>query len=132
MLQGTNLEHVRVIPSFAKSGVREDEAYRIFKGKQKLLVFQNQIVSGNIVTFITAAFQRAIYLMAFLVDAKVTSMRAMDINGAEILLIWRIEYSQILIQNICIFLLEDIAVFRVDFVAIFIVFTVFSDLINKE
>ena len=70
--------------------------------------------------------------MAFLVDAEVACMRAMDINGTKILLIWCVEHSQIFIQNICIFLLEDIAVFRVDFIAIFIVFTVFSDLVNKE
>ena len=59
-------------------------------------------------------------------------MRAVNINGAKILLIRCVEHSQIFIQNICIFLLEDIAVLRVDFVAIFIVFTVLCDLINKE
>ena len=132
MLQGTNLEYIRIIPSFAESRVGENKTYRILKGKQTFLVLQNQIICGNIVAFITATFQRTIYLMAFFVDAEVTGMRAVDINGAKILLIWRVKHSQVFIQNICVLLLEDISIFRIDFVAIFIVFTVFSDLINKE
>ena len=70
--------------------------------------------------------------MAFFVDAEVTSMRAVDIDGTKILLIWRVEQCQILIQNICIFLLKNISVFGVDFVAIFVVFTILSNFINKE
>ena len=48
------------------------------------------------------------------------------------MLIWRVKQCQVFIQNVGIFLLEDITVFRVDFIAVFVVFTVFSNLINKE
>ena len=112
--------------------MREDKAYRVLKGEQPLLVLQDQIICGNIIAFITATFQRTIYFMAFFVDAEITGMRAVDINGAKILLIWRVKQCQVFIQNVIIFLLEDLSVFGVDLIAIFIIFTVFSDLINKE
>ena len=132
MLQGANLEHVRIIPALTKSRVRENEAYRVFKGEQPFFVLQNQIVSRNIVAFITATFQRTVYLATFLVNAEITGVCAVDINGAEVLLVWCMKQCQVFIQNICIFLLEDFSVFGVDLIAVFIVFTVFCNLINKE
>ena len=45
MFQGTDLEHIRVIPALTQGRVGEDEPRRLLKRQQPFLVFQNQVIS---------------------------------------------------------------------------------------
>ena len=52
LLQGTDLEHIGVVPTFPQGGVREDKAHRGFFRitiQQQFLVFHNQVIGVNIV-----------------------------------------------------------------------------------
>ena len=52
LFEGTNLEHIRIVPAFAKRRVGEDKSHRRtfrFTIQQQLLVLHNQIISVNIV-----------------------------------------------------------------------------------
>lgn len=42
MLQGADLEYVRIIPTFSKCRLREDKSGRFLKRKQSLIVLQNK------------------------------------------------------------------------------------------
>jgi len=44
IFQCTNLEYIRVIPTFFQGRVREYKAYRFLKTQQPLLILHNQIV----------------------------------------------------------------------------------------
>ena len=112
--------------------MREDKAHRIAEGKKPLLVFQNQIVSRNIIALVTAALQRAVNLAAFLINAEITGMRFMHIDAAQILLIWRVEQSQILVQYIQIFLFKDLSVLGIGLIAILIILTILGNLVDEE
>ena len=49
VFQGTDLEHIRVVPSLTQGRMGEDKTGRLFKGQQALFIFQDQVVSRNIV-----------------------------------------------------------------------------------
>ena len=52
VLQGTDLEHIRVIPAFPQGRVGEDEPGRLFKGQQTFLIFQDQVIGRNVIRHI--------------------------------------------------------------------------------
>lgn len=43
VLQGADLEHVRIVPTFLQGGVRKDEADWLVQRKQTLLILHNQV-----------------------------------------------------------------------------------------
>ena len=80
VLQGADLEHIRVIPTFPQCGVGEDEPGRLFKGQQTFLVFQDQIIGRNVIRHIRATLDRTVDAVTFLVDAEIALMDIMHIG----------------------------------------------------
>ena len=75
--QGADLEHVGIVPAFPQGGMGENEPCRFVKGEQPLLVFQNQIIGGNVVGKLAATFGLAVDGMAsFLINAEIAPVRA--------------------------------------------------------
>ena len=135
MSQGADLENVGVVPAFTQGGVREDKPGRLIKAQQAFFVLQNQIVCRNIIGKLTATLQLTVYTSAgFLINAEVTLVNAANFvcSRTQILLIFRVKHSQILIQNIQIFLFKHLAIFAQDFIAVFVILTIFGNLVNKE
>ena len=133
VLQSTNLEHIRVVPTFPQSGVRENKPSRFFKGQQPFLVFQNQIVGRNIIRHIRATFHRAVHAATSLfINAEVAAMHLMDIDSIQILHVVSIQEVAILVQNRDVLLLEDSTIFTELFIPIFIILAVFRHFINEE
>ena len=132
MLQRADLEDIRIIPAFPQGGMGENKTNRVVKRQQFLLIFQNQFVGRLIIADIRATFHMTVNLVAFFVDAEISGMGSMYIDAAQILLIRRIEQSQIFIQNRCIFLFKNPAIFRIYFVSVSIILPVILHLIDKE
>lgn len=81
VLQGANLKYIGIVPAFPKGGMGENEPCRLVKGEQPLLVFQNQIIGGNIVGKLAATFGLAVDGMAgFLINAEIAPVRAFRRN----------------------------------------------------
>ena len=87
MLQGTNLEYIRIIPPLLQGRVRKDKANWIVKRQQLFFIFQNQLICRFIVTTICTTFDCAVNLMALFIDTEIASMCARWFNTAKILLI---------------------------------------------
>ena len=135
MLQSTDLEHIRVIPSFTQCGVGEDKPCWLVKGKQPFLVFQDQIIGGNIVGKLAATLELAVHAApGFFVDAEIALMYPAHIaaSGFEVFLIRRVKHCNVLVQNSKIFLLKHHAVFAKHLVAVFIVLAVFCYFVDEE
>ena len=135
VLQSTDLEHIRVIPSFTQCGVGEDKPCWLVKGKQPFLVFQNQVIGGNIVGELAATLELTIHAApGFLIDAEVALMYPAHIaaSGFEIFLIRRVKHRNVLVQNGKIFLLKHHAVFAKHLVAVFIVLAVLCHFVDEE
>ena len=71
VLQGADLEHVRVVPTFLQGGVREDEADWLAERKQTLLILHNQ-VEGTL--FVLALPFLRFHRLALLVHGEVALM----------------------------------------------------------
>ena len=129
------MEHIRVIPSFTQCGVGEDKPCWLVKRKQPFLVFQNQVIGGNIVGELAATLELAIHAApGFLIDAEVALMYPAHIaaSGFEVFLIRRVKHRNVLVQNGKILLLKHHAVFAKHLVAVFIVLAVLCHFVNKE
>ena len=135
VLQGADLEHIRVVPALTQCGVGEDEPCRFVKRQQPFFVFQNQVIGGNIVGELAATLELAVHAApGFLVDAEIALMYPAHIAacGFEILLIRRVKHRNVLIQNGKILLLEHHAIFAKHLVAVFIILAVFCHLVDEE
>ena len=132
MLQRADLEDIRIIPALPQGGMGENKTNRVVKRQQFLLIFQNQFVGRLIIADIRATLHFTVNLVVFFVDAEISGMGSMHIDAAQILLIRRIEQSQIFIQNRCIFLFKNPAIFRIHFVPVSIILPVILHLIDKE
>ena len=132
VLQGADLKYIGIVPALPQGRVREDEAHRILKGQQPLLVLQNQVVGGDVVAFITAAFEGAVHLPAFFVDAEISGVGPVSLDALEVLRIRCAAKGQILVQNVGVFPLEDLAVFGVDLLTVGIVPAVLCHFVNEK
>lgn len=59
-------------------------------------------------------------------------MGLVDLDAAEIPLVWCMEQRQILIENIRVFLLKNFPIFRIDFVSVRIILAVLRHLVDKR
>ena len=85
MLERANLKHVRIVPALAQCRMREDKARRLLKGKQALLVFENQIIGRDVVGELAAALERRIHCPSGLfVNAEIALMRVRGGNAVQI------------------------------------------------
>ena len=90
MFQRTNLENIRVIPTFTQCGVREDKASRFFKRKQTLFIFQNQVIGRDIIRKFTATLQLTVNAVTGLfINTEITFVYGRNItaSGFQIFLI---------------------------------------------
>jgi len=70
MLQGTDLEHIGIVPAFPQGRVGEDKAHGIVKGQKQFLLLHNQVVGRNIVALVAAPLGGAVDLVTFLIDGE--------------------------------------------------------------
>ena len=91
MFQCANLEHVRIVPTLTKGRMGKNESDRIVQGQKTFLVFQNQVISGNIIAFIGPTPQTAVNLASLFVNAEISRVGFMSLNSSKVLLIRRIE-----------------------------------------
>ena len=111
----------------------EDKSCRLVKGQQPFLVFQNEVVGGNIIRELSTTLERRVDAATGLfVDAEIALVRVGSFNAAEILLIRRIKHRQMLVQNVEIFLLKDTTVFAQDFVSVLVILTVLCNLVDEK
>ena len=78
LLQGANLEYIRVIPALAQSGMREDKTHRRpfwIAVEQQLFIFHDQLISADVIRgrFFSADF--AVDHFALAVDGEIAGMR---------------------------------------------------------
>ena len=133
VLQSADLEHIRVVPALTQCGVGEYEPCRLVKGQQPFLVFQNEVVGGNIIRELSTTLERRVDAATGLfVDAEIALVRVSSFNAAEILLIRRIKHRQMLVQNVEIFLLKDTTVLAQDFVSVLVILTVLCNLVDEK
>ena len=132
MLQGADLEHIRVIPTFTQGRVGEDKPGRLLKGQQPFLIFQNQVIGGNIIGQIRSALDRTVYAMPLFIDTEIAFMHIVYIDRIQISQIVRVKQCAVLIQNRKILLLENFSVLTQKFIAFLIVLAIFCHLINEE
>ena len=111
MFQCADLEHVGIVPTFPQGRVGENKAYRVAEGKQALLILHDQVIGGNIVAFVAAAFGGTVHLPPLFVDGEISCVGLVGVNASEVLLIGRVENGQILIEDGEVFLLEHLSVF---------------------
>ena len=71
VLQGADLEHVRIVPTFLQGGVREDEAYWLTERKQALLILHDQ-VEGTL--FVLSLLFLRFHRLALLIHGEVALM----------------------------------------------------------
>ena len=89
--QGTNLEHVWIVPAFSKSRVGEDEADRGFFRiaiQEQFLVLHDEVVGINVIGGVLF-FVRELTVghATFLVNGKISGMSFMGRDGGEVGLI---------------------------------------------
>lgn len=135
VLQSADLEHIRVVPSLTQRRVGEDKPCRLVKGQQPFLVFQNQVIGGNIVGELAATLDLAVHAApGFLIDAEVAFMYSAHIaaSGFEIFLIRRIKHRDVLVQNSEILLLKHHAIFAEHLVAVFVIPAVLFHFVDEE
>ena len=135
VLQSTDLEHIWVVPALTQCGVGEDEPCWLVKGQQPFLVFQNQVIGGNIVGELAATLELTVHAApGFLIDAEIALMHPAYIaaSGFEILLIRRVKHRNVLVQNGKILLLKHHAIFAKHLVAVFIILAVLCHFVDEE
>ena len=135
VFQSANLEDIRVVPAFPQGRMGEDKPGGFLEGKQAFLVFENQVISGDILGKFAAALNLAVYSAPGLfVDAEIAlvNVSRLPAKVAKILLIRGIFQRQIFVQDMEILLLKHLTVFTQLFVAVLVVLTVFGHLIDEE
>ena len=135
MTERTYLEHVGIVPAFTESRVREDKSCRLVEGKQTFLVFQNKIISRDIVRELASAFQLTVDASAGLfINTEISSVNGVLVKAhvGKISLIRCIQESAIFLQNGKILLFENLTVLAKNLVAVFIVLTVLCNLVDEE
>ena len=113
----------------------EDKPCWLVKGKQPFLVFQNQVISGNIVGELAATLELTIHAApGFPIDAEIAFMYPAHIaaSGFEIFLIRRVKHRNVLVQNSKILLLKHHAIFAKHLVAVFVVLAVLCHFVDEE
>ena len=136
LLQGANLEYIRVVPALPQGGVGEDEPHRGANWvavQQQLLVPHNQLIGTHIIRgrFLTANL--GVDHFAFAVHRKITSVglcRRDSLQIPEILVITNGKLHGV--YDILVFLLKYGGVFAVDRLACGIIFPVVCHFVNEE
>ena len=87
-LQGADLEHIWVVPTFPKGRVGEDKPHRLVQAEQPLLILHNQVVGIGIIRGLGFAvhltLHKASLLALFLVDGEVALVGLMGGDFVQI------------------------------------------------
>ena len=132
MFQRTYLKDIRIVPTLTQCGMGKDKPYRIVKRQQNFLVFEDKVISGNIIAFIFATLEGTVYFRPFLVNADISCMRAFRFNIAELLFLGGLEQCKVFIENSGIFLFKDFTVLGIDFVAVLVITAVLCHFVNEK
>src|SRR3954463_2430280 len=102
MFKRADNKDVRVIPAFAESGVREDEANGLLEAQQPSLVTQNQVVCVHVICF-ARRFSSSLNFgieqpVGFFIYGKVTIVGLAGINSFQISIIWRFFQRENLVE----------------------------------
>ena len=97
MLERADDKHIRVVPTFAQGRVREDEAHRLVKREQSLLILQDQVIGIHVVRnpcVLAARGDSRIHLtLAFLVDGKIAAVCFIGRNAFQVLDVRRLNQT---------------------------------------
>ena len=135
MTERTNLKYVGIVPAFSQGRVRENKSCRLVEGEQTFLVFQNKIISRDIVRELASAFQLTVDASAGLfINTEISSVNGVLVKAhvGKISLIRCIQESAIFLQYGKVFLFENLTVLAKNLIAVFIVLTVLCNLVNEE
>ena len=133
MSQRTNLEYVRIIPSLAQSGMRENKSRRFLKTQQPLLVFKNKVVCRNIIRHTCLLLYLSVYNpVCFLVNREISAMHILSREAAYIIVIVLIPDFQLICSHTFIFLLEYLLELTFHLISVIIIALILSHFINKE
>ena len=133
VFERTNLEHIRVIPTFTQSGVREDKTCRLVKGKETLLILQDKVVCRNIIRELRTTFECGVDTATCLfINAEIALVGISDFDATEILLIRSIKEGQIFVENSVVFFLKDTTILSEQFFAVLAILTILCNLVDEE
>ena len=137
LLQGADLEHIGVVPTFPQGGVGEDKPHRRALGvkvQQQFLVFHDKVVGIGVIRGLgLAVTEFAVGHAAFLVNREVPGVGLLGRDGPEILKI-RI-FAKFLWQrtdNIAVFLLKHGGKEAVLRLPGGVILAVMADFVNEE
>ena len=137
LFQRTNLEHVRVIPTFTQCGVRENETHRGFFRvtiQKQLLVLHDQVIGVNIIgcAFLLVG-KLAVGHLALFVNGEVTGMGVMGGNCVQILYVVLVsDFPLHGAENVVVFFLEHIRIDAVERMSSLVVLLVLCNLVDEE
>ena len=133
MLQGADLEHVRVVPALAQRGVGEDEPRRLLEAEQALLVLQDQVIGGNVVAELAAALQLGIHRPpGLLVDAEIAPVGLVGVDAVEVREVGRVEQCAVIVDYGVILFLKHAPIFAEGLHAVRVILAVLGDLVDEE
>ena len=131
----TDLENVRIVPTFSQSRVGEDEAnWRVswVETQQSFLIFHNQVVSRYVVASYSLLLIAVLDALGLGVDGEITLMGLVDRDAAEILHIFRVVHILIFVQLCPVFLFEYFSIASQHRIAVFIILAILGNLVDKE
>ena len=131
----TDLEDVRIIPTFSQGRVGEDEAnWRVswVETQQPFFIFHNQVVSRYVVASGSLLLIAILDALGLGVDGEITLMGLVDRDAAEILHIFRVVHILIFVQLCPVFLFEYLSIAAQHRIAVFIILAILGNLVDEE
>ena len=134
LFQRADLEHVRIVPSFAQRRVRKDKAYRFTEREQPLLVLHDQVVGIGVHTLPGASFHFSVHeLILPFVDGEISRMCFVCRDRLQVTDIGIFANFQLqAVHHIVVLLLEHIRIGTVKRIAGSIVLLVFGHFVDKK
>ena len=138
LFQCADLKHVRIVPALAERRVGENEPNRLVHAEQPLFVLHDEVVRLSIVgklrLAIHLALHKARFLALFLVNGKITLMRPVRVDFAQIVHVRIIaKFALQIADDVFIFFFKHLRVLAVaSRIIVAVIAAVFGNLVNEK
>ena len=131
--QRADLEYFRIVPPLAQSRMRKDKPCRLVEAQQAFLVFQNQVVGGNVVRKVAFLSRLAVDgSSAFLVYREIAVVYLFGAETEQISLVSVVKQRKMFVQQVRIFLFEDLLEHAFHLVALFVVAFILCHFVDEK
>ena len=136
LLQGADLEYIRVIPALSQRRMREDKTNRRalrIAIQQQLLVLHNQLIGIDIIRRSFLAAHLGVNHLALFVDRKISGVRLLRWNRLQILYVVILADTDLqMSDNVVILLYKHLRIDTVCRLSGFIIDAIFCHFIDEE